>query len=655
MRWIVFCFVFLLSGSSLQAKKYELESPSGTVKIIITVDKEEGISARTFFAGNEVMAIGPVWMDVEGFEVLGIEPRVRKLHRADVNEEFHPAVREKRAIVKNNYKEISLLFKSDFRLDFRAYDDGVAYRFRTLLGPQIQVNDERVKFSFPGDPSVYYPTEESFFTHSEREYEYLKVREISHGKIASLPALLDLENEIKILLTESHLEDYPGLYLNGSDDASASLTGIFPTFVLEEKLYRDRDMKPEKRADYLAITSGNRSFPWRVAAFSASDEELLGNDIVLRLAPESRIDDVSWIEPGMVSWDWWNATNNVGVPFISGVNTATYKYHIDFASDYGLEYIILDEGWSVPGDLFQINPECDMDEIMRYAHEKNVGIILWVLWNALDNDLEAALDKFEKWGVKGIKVDFMQRDDQAMVRYYWKVAKAAAEHKMLVDFHGSYKPTGIRRAYPNVVNREGLKGLENAKWSDLITPDHDCTLPFIRMVAGPMDYTPGAMRNAQKSNYSISFNRPMSQGTRSHQLALYVLFESPVQMLCDLPSHYYKEALSMEFLSVVPTVWDETYPLFGKIGDYAGIARKSGENYFIGVITDWSERDFDIDLSFLPDGRYELIQFSDGLNAGRYAEDCEKKVMQISSKEALEIHLAPGGGWVGILKPIPER
>lgn len=639
----------------MQAKKYELESPSGTVKIIITVDKEEGISARTFFAGNEVMAIGPVWMDVEGFEVLGIEPRVRKLHRADVNEEFHPAVREKRAIVKNNYKEISLLFKSDFRLDFRAYDDGVAYRFRTLLGPQIQVNDERVKFSFPGDPSVYYPTEESFFTHSEREYEYLKVREISHGKIASLPALLDLENEIKILLTESHLEDYPGLYLNGSDDASASLTGIFPTFVLEEKLYRDRDMKPEKRADYLAITSGNRSFPWRVAAFSASDEELLGNDIVLRLAPESRIDDVSWIEPGMVSWDWWNATNNVGVPFISGVNTATYKYHIDFASDYGLEYIILDEGWSVPGDLFQINPECDMDEIMIYAHEKNVGIILWVLWNALDNDLEAALDKFEKWGVKGIKVDFMQRDDQAMVRYYWKVAKAAAEHKMLVDFHGSYKPTGIRRAYPNVVNREGLKGLENAKWSDLITPDHDCTLPFIRMVAGPMDYTPGAMRNAQKSNYSISFNRPMSQGTRSHQLALYVLFESPVQMLCDLPSHYYKEALSMEFLSVVPTVWDETYPLFGKIGDYAGIARKSGENYFIGVITDWSERDFDIDLSFLPDGRYELIQFSDGLNAGRYAEDCEKKVMQISSKEALEIHLAPGGGWVGILKPIPER
>lgn len=650
MKRLIVVIIGAVFCSGLFAKEYKLNSPSGNVGMIISVDKQDGIYGFVSLDGVQLMKFGPIMLDIEGVGVLGSNPKVRKSHRAVVEEEFKPVVREKRAIVSNHYNELSLLFRNGFRLEFRAYDDGVAYRIRTEIEGDIQINGESVGFEFTDDPMIYYPTEESFFTHSERLYEHLKIAKIEADKIASLPALIDRADGIKILLTEAHLEDYPGLYIKGSGNESASLRGLFPNYVLEEKLYRDRDMKPEKRADYIALTSGSRSFPWRVAAISQSDEQLIGNDIVLRLAPESRIENTSWIKPGKVSWDWWNANNNVGVPFRSGVNTATYKYHIDFAAKYDLEYVILDEGWSVPGDLFQINPECDVEEICNYAREKGVGIILWVLWNALDNDLERALDQFREWDVKGIKVDFMQRDDQAMVNYYWKVAKATAQREMLVDFHGSYKPTGIRRAYPNCINREGLKGLENAKWSDIMTPDHDCTLPFIRMVAGPMDYTPGAMRNAQKKNYHISFTRPVSQGTRCHQFALYVIYESPIQMLCDAPSQYLREPLAMEFLSEVPTVWDRTIPLFGKVGDYVGVARKSGESWFIGVITDWDEREFEIDLNFLDSGDYELTEFKDGINANQYGEDFEKSIKRVKPSDKIKIHLAAGGGWVGVIR-----
>lgn len=650
MKNVLVAILLVLFAGAVTAKDYSISSPDGKVLVVVSVDKKDGIFMSTAIDGKSLLRFGPLQMDIEGYGILGKNPNVRKEYRAVVDEVFNPVIREKRAAVRINYSELSLLFKDNFRLDFRVFDDGVAYRFRNELEGVVQVNNERVGLNFSEDPSIWFPTEESFFSHSERLYEQLKISEIPKEKFSSLPALVDREDGIKILFTEAHLEDYPGLYLQGSGEGLSELLGIFPAYVLEEKLIRDRDVKPVKRAEYIAKTSGTRSFPWRVAALSRSDEELIGNDIVLRLAPECRIENTSWIRPGIVAWDWWNANNNSGVPFRSGVNTETYKYHIDFAAEYGLEYVILDEGWSVPSDLFQHNPDCNMEELTAYAKEKGVDLILWVLWNALDKDLDRALDQFKAWGVKGIKIDFMQRDDQAMVNYYWKVAKAAAQRELLVDFHGSYKPTGIRRAYPNCVNREGLKGLENAKWSDIITPDHDCTLPFIRMVAGPMDYTPGAMRNTEKGNFHISFTRPVSQGTRAHQLALYVLFDSPIQMLCDAPSQYYRESVSMKFLAQVPSVWDETIPLFGKVGDYVGVARKSGQEWFIGIITDWTGRDFDIDLGFLGVGDFEITKFQDGINADRYAEDLEMKSEALDTSKPLTVHLAPGGGWVGIIR-----
>jgi alpha-glucosidase len=644
---IALSFVFSIDSYS---KDYELDSPEGKCKVIISVDKKDGINARLFYLGKEMMNIGPIGMEVEGMDPFGDSPRFRKANYREFDEVIHPVVREKRSEVRDNYKEIEIIFRDPFRVIFRAYDDGIAYRIKSDLEGDIKVVNEQSGFSFLEDAKVYYPTDESFFTHSERAYDFLDISAIGPDMMSSTPFLVEMKDGKSVLVTEVDLQDYPGMYVYGDTKQDLRFNVKFPHYVTKTVLNRDRDVKPVERAAYLAETDGNRFFPWRLAAFYSEEKEILGSDIVYRLSPDCRLDNTGWIKPGKVSWDWWNACNNKNVPFRSGVNTETYKYHIDFAADFGLDYIILDEGWSTPSDLFEINPDVNMAEICSYAEEKGVGIILWVLWNALDNDIDRALDQFARWGVKGIKVDFMQRDDQWMVNYYWRVSRAAAEREMLVDFHGAYKPAGLRRAYPNMITREGVKGLENNKWSREISPDHDCTLPFIRQFAGPMDYTPGAMRNAGRDDFHISFYRPVSQGTRAHQLALYVVFESPLQMLADAPSSYYEEPLSMEFLADVPVVWDETIPLFGKVSDYAGVARRSGNDWFIGAITDWDPREFNVDLVFMPEGEYEIIEFEDGINADRHAEDLKKEIRIINNTGSINIKMAPGGGYAAILR-----
>ena len=650
-KHLLLILILLVAGAlNSHSKDYELLSPNGNSKVIVDIDKKDGINATLFFLGEEMLSIGPIGIEIDGEEPFGESPKSRRVNYREYDESIFPAVREKRAEVVDRYNEMEIIFREPFRLVFRVYDDGVAYRIKTDIERDIRVVNEISGFTFPSDSRVYYPLDESYFTHSERSYEFLDISAIGPDMMASTPFLVSREDGKSILITEVDLQDYPGMYVFGDDKDPLRFNIKFPPFVTRTELIRDRDVKPVETASHIAETDGSRYYPWRLASFYQDDKDILASDIVYRLSPECRIDDTSWIKPGKVSWDWWNATNNRNVPFRSGVNTDTYKYHIDFAAEYGLDYIILDEGWSTPADLFEINPDVDVPEICRYAEYRDVGVILWVLWNALDKDLERALDQFADWGVRGIKVDFMQRDDQWMVNYYWKVSKAAAERDMLVDFHGAYKPAGLRRAYPNMITREGVKGLENCKWSRDITPDHDCTLPFIRQFAGPMDYTPGAMRNAGKANYHISFTRPVSQGTRAHQLALYVVFESPLQMLADAPSAYYGEPLSMEFLADVPTVWDETIALFGSVADYAGIARRSGNDWYIGAITDWDAREFEVKLDFLPAGEYELVEYADGINADRHAEDLQKQVSNVESSDNIVIRMAPGGGYAAILR-----
>jgi alpha-glucosidase len=595
--------------------------------------------------GRAVVLASPISVTTGDGRIVGPDAAVVDVQHRSVDQVFEPFVPEKTSVVHDRFNELSLDFGNGWGLDVRAYDDGVAYRFRTDRQGEIVVAAEEFSARFGDDAMVWFPTEESFLTHSERVYEELRLADIPPEQMASLPALVAIPNGPKVVVTESDLRDYPGLYVTGS--SGDVLRGILPAYPLAEEQAGDRTVRVTARAEFLARTTGPRSFPWRVFVIAERDGDLIESTMVWRLASPLAIDDPSWIRPGKVAWDWWNANNLFGVDFEAGLNTETYLFFIDFAADHQIEYVILDEGWSQPDDLWSLNPDIDLNALRAYAEERGVGLILWVVWKALDDRFDEALDRFAAWGIAGIKVDFMQRDDQKMVQYYWKVAEGAARRHLLVDFHGAYKPAGLRRAYPNVLTREGVRGLEHSKWSAWPTPEHNVTLPFIRMLAGPMDYTPGAMRNAQASQFKPVFDRPMSLGTRVHQLAMYVVFESPLQMLADSPSNYLREKECLAFLSAVPTVWDETRVLTAKVGDWVAIARRWGDVWYVGAMTDWTPREIELDLSFLGEGLWTVEAFEDGLNASRNAEDYDRRETTVVPGDTLTARLAPGGGWVG--------
>jgi alpha-glucosidase len=560
-------------------------------------------------------------------------------------------VRQRAAKLRDHFNELRLEMTAGFAVTFRAYDEGVAYRFETSLpAREVKVNGEGAVFRFAADFPVSYPKEEGFFSHQEREFLSLRLKDIGPDALASLPAVVDAGEGTRIAIAESDVEGYPGLWLRGSN--GPALDGAFPPYPLEEKLERDRNFKVSKAAEYIAATRGTRTYPWRILGISRKDADLLTNSMVYLLASPSRIADTSWIKPGKVAWDWWNANNIHGVDFKSGINTATYKYYIDFAARYGLEYVILDEGWYPLGDVLKVVPTMDMEELTSYARTKNVGLILWVVAKTFDDQIDAAFDKFQKWGVKGIKVDFMQRDDQKLIDFYHRVCEAGAKRHMLVDFHGTQRTALMTRTWPNLISTEGVRGLEQAKWSDYANPEHDLTLPFTRMFLGPMDYTPGAMVNASKKNFAKVFEAPMSLGTRAHQLAMYVVYESPLQMLADTPSNYLREPEAMEFLGPVPSVWDETRVLDAKFGDSVLVARRRGTDWWIGGMTDWTARDLEVDLSFLSEGRFTLDAFADGANADRWGSDTLRTKREVGRATKLRIHLAEGGGWAARLTPL---
>ncbi len=565
-----------------------------------------------------------------------------------MRQNVEPVVRVKRAVIPDNYNEMTLFFEKNFAVTFRVYDHGVAYRMETSLSGKATIDAEQVAYHFPKAVKGTFPIADGFFTHYERNYTDLRLSELPVSDMSCLPALLHFDKGVKAVITEADLYDYPGFYLQ--KDSGNALKAVFPNYPATTNRPDDRDVVPVTREPYLAITNGTRTFPWRLLVISDKDSELIENELVFLLSRELQLDDTDWIRPGKVAWDWYNANNIYGVDFEAGINTATYQYYIDFAARYGLEYIILDEGWYdiKTNDLLHPVAAIDMEKLSAYAKQKNVGLILWVTWTALDENFDAALDQFQRWGIKGIKVDFMQRDDQWMVQYYEKVANGAVKRKLLVDFHGSYKPAGLRRAYPNVLTREGVKGLEQHKWKgQMANPENDLLIPFIRMLAGPMDYTPGAMANAQLNNYAPIWNRPMSLGTRCHQLAMYVVYESPLQMLADSPSSYLREPECMELLAEVPVVWDDTEVLQAQLGDYLAVARRSGNTWYIGAMTDWEERTLELDLSFLGAGTYDMTIYQDGVNANRFASDYKKTTRKVRAGEKLSIRLAKGGGWVG--------
>jgi len=640
---LLFMVLFTTAIMPAGAKTFSLSSPDGKINLNISVG--EDITYSVNVSGKEIIKPSVIAMTVNEKTELGKNSGIINSEKKSVDELLKPVIKVKSEIIRDNYNLLRINFKGNFALEFRAYNDGTAYRFITSLKGDITVNRENVEYNFADDYNIWFPEEENFYTHMERSYIFEKLSGIAKGKFSSIPALVAADNNIKVAITEADLFNYPGYYLTPSEKAN-SLKGIFPGFPLEVKENGDRDVPVTKYADYLAETKGKREFPWRVLVITQKDADLLTSQMIYKLASPSRIESTEWIKPGKVAWDWWNALNVSGVDFKSGVNTATYKYYIDFASANKIEYIILDEGWYKLGDLFAINPDVNLQEIIDYGKQKNVGVILWVTWKTLNEQFEKALDHFQQIGVKGIKVDFMQRDDQWMVEFYEKVAKEAAKRHLLVDFHGAYKPTGLIRTYPNVISSEGVKGNENNKWSELVTPEHTITLPFTRMLAGPMDFTPGAMRNANmKSEFRIINDSPMAIGTRCHEMAMYVIYESPLQMLCDNPTSYMKEKECLEFLSDVPSVWDTTIAIDAKAADYAIMARRSGSDWYVGAMTDDTARDFTIDFSFLGNGSYNITYYQDGINADRIASDYKMIKSEIKSSDKLNIHLFPGGGW----------
>ncbi len=647
LKQVLLFIIIAFSHHLFASEAYRLSSPDGRTVIKIVI--KEDIQFSVIRNGEEIISPSVISMTLNDIGVLGDYAEVEKAIRKTIQQEHFPVVRQKSNLIFEHCNELLIHFLGNFSLTFRAYNEGVAYRFTTKFDENIKVGLEMFTINLPRNYFIYFPEEESFFSHNEREYKYQLVGDIPAGNFCSLPALIEASNGTKILITESDLKEYPGMWLmaNGGN----SLSAIFPGYPLKTKQTGDRDVEVTEYADYLTKTGGSRTFPWRIMAIADSDGELITNQLTWMLASPLQINDPSWIRPGKVAWDWWNSNNVYDVDFRAGINTETYKYYIDFASKYGIEYIILDEGWYELGDLLDVNPDIDIEGLISYGKEKNVGIILWVIWKTLDDQLVEAMDLFEKWGVSGLKVDFMQRDDQEMVEYYYKIAHEAAKRKLVIDFHGAYKPSGLRRAYPNVLTREGLRGLEWNKWSNVITPEHDVTLPFIRMVAGPMDYTPGAMVNAQENNFQAIFSRPMSQGTRCHQLAMYVVYESPLQMLADNPSNYLSEPVCMEFLSAVPVEWDDTRVLKARVADYIIVARRDGKEWYIGGMTDWSPRDFKIDLSFLPEGDYTVEIWQDGVNADRFAEDFKKTVKKVTNTDRLKIKMVPGGGYAARIYP----
>lgn len=648
-----------LPAVGLFAENFELASPSGNISVRINSGK--GLEYSVRLNGDEVISKSGISMVTTQGSVPRVNPKIgkavyRTVKGGKVSSPFYRA-----KDIEENYNSVSLPVGDGWNVEFRAYDDGVAYRFVNLKNREVTVLSEDVVYNFPGRPSAYAAytkprKDDPYFNSFENEYKYETLAGLDTTRMILLPTTVTLNDSVKVTITESDLERFPGLYMNGTGGNSLSGRHAKYPKSLEQGGHNMLQMLVKERENYIAKSKGERSYPWRVAIITDDDRKLAASNLSYLLASPSRVSDLEWIKPGKVAWDWWNNWNIKGVDFKAGINNETYKRYIDFASKNGIEYVILDEGWAVnkQADLMQVVPEIDLEELIAYGKEKNVGIVLWAGYWAFDRDMENVCKHYSKMGVKGFKVDFMDRDDQQMVDFIHRASEMGNKYRLFMDFHGMYKPAGLNRTYPNVLNFEGVNGLEQMKWSgtELDQMEYDATIPYIRQVAGPMDYTPGAMRNGTKATYHKDYYEPMSQGTRGHQMALFVVFDSPFTMLCDTPDNYDAEPECRDFLASIPTVWDETRILQGKLGDYIVTARRKGDEWYVAGITDWQPRELPISLSFLGEGKYKAEIVRDGVNADSNATDFKHEIRTLSSSNRLPIRMARGGGFVIRLTPV---
>lgn len=666
-RILFICSCLLLALSCFAQKQYALSSPDGKLKVMVIA----GNTLTWSITHEETVVLEPSTIALSGVDAknskkVGVwenSVKVTKVTRKSVNSSFATPF-YKKSEVKDVYNQLSLTLRGGFVLEFRAYDEGAAYRIVSRVNKPYIVMNETVEFNFAGDYKAFVPyvndnrSGERYCYSFESYYDETPLSKMFSDSLAITPLLVDLGNGKKATLMEAGLENYPGMFLKKGD--GNALLAEFAPVPLAETIggHAELNLVPTERAAYIAtIDQPRRTFPWRVILVTTDDTQLANNDMAQRLAPACKIADTSWIKPGKVAWDWWNTCNLIGVGFKAGMNTPTYKAYIDFAAQHKLEYIIIDEGWSGKESLLEgLNPDIDLKEIISHANSKGVGVILWASWRNSIKHLEESFKHYAEMGVKGFKVDFFDRDDQPLIASVEQIADCAARNKLLLDLHG-LKPYGIQRAYPNIVNFEGVKGLENAKWEPIVDgaplhdfPRYDVTAPYLRQLVGPMDYTPGATKNATRAHFRAVNDHPMSQGTRVHQMAMYTLFEAPLQMLADSPSNYNKEPEYTAFIAQVPTTFDETVALSGEIGEHIAIARRKGSTWYVAAMTNWTPREYTIDFSFLGEGNYQAEIFSDGVNADKDATDYRRQIQTINHKDKLQFLMAPGGGWTAILK-----
>ena len=643
------------ASAAKRAKSYTVTSPDKSIKVNVTVGND--IRFSILRDGKQIVAPSTVAMTLDGGTALGSGEKSARLTRSSVRDTVK-ALFYRQSTVIENYNQIDLKFPKGFGLQFRAYNCGVAYRFYTTLKGKRDIVSETAEFRFPADylcRAAYssHDGDDLFENSFENTYTHGPVSKLDKAEIAFTPTLFELPDGARMTITESDLEFYPGMFLKGDGQGVKGVFAPYPSSVKATE-HRGQEVVTGK-SDFIARVDGTRSFPWRIISVAASDRDILSDNLVWLLGGESRLVNTAWIKPGKVAWDWWNDWNITGVPFKSGINNDTYKYYIDFASANHIEYVVLDEGWSSPSgqDIMTSIPEIDLPELVRYADSKNVGLILWTVAYVLDKKLDEACKYYGGMGIKGFKVDFINRDDQQAVEMVERIAAKAAEYHLAVDYHGMYKPAGMNRRWPNVLNFEGVFGQEQVKWhKDPQHPEYDVTFPYIRMMSGPADYTQGAMRNSTRKNYRPVNSLPMSQGTRSHQVGAYIVFDSPLVMLCDSPSEYMKDQATTDFITSIPTVWDESRVLSGEIGKNIVMMRRNGESYYVGALGNWDTQTLSASLSFLPSGKkFTATVYSDGVNADRNAEDHILRIFEVTSDSGLDIRLAPGGGYAAVIRP----
>lgn len=652
MKKILFTLAFLAAVFTTRAENYQLASPDG--KLIAEIKTEPRFAVSVFKNQVFLFQLRGMNFELEDGKTLPENLKIRTSVRNSADETFSPVISEKSSLLRNRYNELLLEFKSGGTLAFRMFDEGLAYRISTSEKDSLTIFNEHFSVQFEEGDSARFQASKSFVSSWETPYEHRKIEEIEEGRLLNLPVLVEKKSGPFVMFTESDLFAFPGLWAVSTGSTSLETThSPYPRKLsFEGSIYSQG--RVAETEDFVARVAGKRSFPWRIFAVADDEAALISNNMVYLLSSPNAIEDVTWIKPGVVMFDWWGKFNVYGVDFKAGVNTETAKYFIDFCAEKGFRYFLFDDGWCPKENLLTPVPELDMEEVTSYARQKGVDVMLWVIWSTLQKQWDEAFDRFEKWGIKGIKMDFMNRDDQQMVEFYEAVAAKAAEKKMVVDFHGAYKPAGLRRKYPNVLTREALIEFEYNGWTDSDNPEHHNLLPYIRMFCGPMDYIPATMRNSNKHNFRPLSDYPMGQGTRAHAMALFVILNSPMTMLPDAPSDYYREKECTDFLARIPVEWDETKLLQGKISEYTLLARRNGEEWFIGAITNDDPRELDLPLDFIGDGKYRIEMIEDGVNAATRAIDYKMVEKEVQKGNVLHLKLAPGGGWVAIIRPVEE-